>query len=78
MSAITEPVGLERIDVVVGVRLVMALDARMISKADLSQHLSQPIDMIEQFCRGDVRIGPSRLLAICELLDVSVGWFFAE
>jgi transcriptional regulator with XRE-family HTH domain len=78
MTASTLPIGQSRVDIIVGARLVTALDARTISKTDLARHLEQKLETIEQFCRGEVRIGPARLLAICELLNVSVGWFFAE
>ncbi len=78
MSAPALSVGPSRIDIVIGARLVTALEARMISKTDLGRHLAQPLETVEQFCRGDRRIGPARLLAICELLNISVGWFFAE
>jgi hypothetical protein len=78
MSASTLPVGQSPIDIIVGARLVTALHTRMISKGELGRHLSQPLETVEQYCRGEVRIGPARLLAICDLLDISVGWFFAE
>ncbi len=78
MTASTLPAIQSRTDIIVGARLVTALEARMVSKRDLAVHLSQPTEAIEQYCRGETRIGPVRLLAICALLDVSVGWFFAE
>ncbi len=78
MAASPLPLSQSRIDIIVGARLVTALKARMVTKADLGRHLGQPAEAVEQFCRGEVRIGPARLLVICELLNVSVGWFFAE
>jgi transcriptional regulator with XRE-family HTH domain len=70
------PRGPQPADAYVGARIRLRRSLIRISQADLAALLGITSQQVQKYERGANRIGASRLLQICEALDVTPAWLF--
>jgi transcriptional regulator with XRE-family HTH domain len=66
------------IDINVGARVRMLRQIKDVSQTQLGERLGITFQQVQKYEKGTNRISASRLMAICEFLDVPPSYFFDE
>jgi transcriptional regulator with XRE-family HTH domain len=66
------------IDVLIGRRMCCRRAELLISQSDLSHKLGIPLQQVQKYETGAVRVGCGRLTQIAEALNVELSYFFAD
>src|SRR5262245_7724692 len=64
------------IDAHVGTRIRFRRNLLAISQTDMAERIGVTFQQVQKYERGTNRIGASRLIKICEVLEVSPEWLF--
>jgi transcriptional regulator with XRE-family HTH domain len=66
------------IDVLIGRRMCGRRAELLISQSDLSHKLGIPLQQVQKYETGAIRVGCGRLTQIAEALNVELSYFFAD
>src|ERR1043166_8862392 len=64
------------VDVYVGARIRMRRNMLGISQAEMGERIGVTFQQVQKYEKGVNRIGSSRLLQICEVIQVTPAWLF--
>jgi transcriptional regulator with XRE-family HTH domain len=68
--------GAKPVDVYVGARIRMRRNMLGLSQTQMGDHIGVTFQQVQKYERGTNRIGASRLLQICNVLQVTPAWMF--
>src|SRR3989442_12371729 len=68
--------GAKPVDVDVGARIRMRRNMLGLSQTQMGDHIGVTFQQVQKYERGTNRIGASRLLQICNVLQVTRAWMF--
>ena len=76
MPPTTGPKGVRPVDEHVGARIRLGRNMLGISQTEISNRIGVSYQQVQKYEKGLNRIGSSRLLQICDVLQVTPGWLF--